>query len=185
MSSNEEKTNEIQEVETQEEEPTIEETSDIEWIDGLTQTDSVLAEGMTRELLIEPFNDDLFGDSTSGYSTFSRPPALIIAHYGSQKELLELKESKIVTTDKGADIKVIGSPYGEIKVLPAGALYLGDIYTKLRMYLSINDIEYQELQPIMKQGLIKNIPFMIEGVKHYYTVAGINGGITFLAEDLD
>ena len=36
--------------------------------------------------------------------------------------------------------------------------------------------EYQELQPIMKQGLIKNIPFMIEGVKHYYTVAGINGG---------
>ena len=118
------------------------------------------------------------------YSLFYRPPAIIAPILSNEEnEKLTLTESTYVTTDKGARIKVIGSPYAQIK--SQCNLVTADYYTTLRMYLNINEITYKELEPITKQDLIWNIPFVIKGITHNFTIAKINGSIVFLAEDLD
>ena len=118
------------------------------------------------------------------YSLFNRPPVIIAPIlYNEENEKLTLTESTYVTTDKGNRIKVIGSPYAQIK--SQCNLVTADYYTTLRMYLNINEITYKELEPITKQDLIWNIPFVIKGITHNFTITKINGSIVFLAEDLD
>ena len=76
--------------------------------------------------------------------------------------------------------KITKSPI--IKFVLIGTVIILVLYLLVHQYQKI--IKYQELEPIMVQGLIQNIPFIIKGIKHNYTIAGINEGITFLAEDL-